>query len=365
MIYYLGRAVRYALLCACIPSLLLTAQNDLANTTQTPARGTVSVGMQYLLGDGMTPPTVKPTSPSIAYPELALVQGIEGTLEVKVLVNEKGGVSEVAVVSSSDPIFVDPTLSDLKKFEFVPASVDGKATELWLRMDIGFKTQHSWTSAFDGEEQSQQSSSEWALVGDGEMPQFDQEILRDNIVFPKEAMARGAAGVVVVRARVSTEGEVVAMEVEGTADADLAEAAFQAVAATPFTPGTEAGEPKEMWTMIPITFTPSGSGSIVTGTQDEGVKATAAMEVPTYDLQELYGNFRYSGGALDGPVDVTLRVLIDRSGTVEQVLISDEKNGLVSKAAADAVKLTRFTPGTQNGEAIPVWITVEMRVSPK
>ena len=58
-------------------------------------------------------------------------------------------------------------------------------------------------------------------------------------------------------------------------------------------------------------------------------------------------------------------VLIDETGSVKQVLVSDEQNAIVSKAAVDAVKATPFRPGTQGGEAIPVWITVDMRVSPR
>ncbi len=363
MIFYLRRAVLCALLCACIPSLLLTAQDDLANTTATPARGTVSVGMQYLLGDGMTPPTVKPNSPSIAYPELALVQGIEGHVEVKILVDKVGSVAEVSVVSSSDPIFVDQTVEGIRKFKFVPASVDGVATELWLRMDIGFKAQHSWTDAFEADGEG--ASGTWAVVGDSEGPQMDEEKFRQNLVFPKEALDRGAGGTVVIRTKVSSEGEVVAMEVEGTADGELAAAAFEAIAQTPFSPGIEEGKPAEMWTMIPVTFSNSNGVGVVTAARTEEATKSPEITTPTYDIRELYGNFHYKGPLLTEGVDVKLRVLIDESGSVEQVMISDETNAHVSKAAAEAVTKTSFTPGVQKGDPIPVWITVEMRVSPK
>lgn len=364
MIFYLRHAVLCALLCACIPSLLLTAQDDLANTTATPARGTVSVGMQYLLGTGMKPPTVKPNSPSIAYPELALVQGIEGNVEVKILVDKVGSVAEVTIVSSSDPIFVDQTVEGVRKFKFVPASVDGVATELWLRMDIGFKAQHSWTDAFEADGGGG-ASKEWALVGDSEGPEMDEDAFRQNLVFPKEAMDRGARGTVVIRAKVSAEGEVVAMEVEGIADGDLAAAAFEAIARTPFTPGIEEGKPAEMWTMVPVTFSTSNGVGTATTARTESATKSPGIKAPSYDIQELYGNFRYKGPLLTEGVDVKLRVLIDESGTVTQVMISDETNAHVSKAAAEAVNKTRFTPGIQNGDPIPVWITVEMRVSPK
>ena len=362
MTLFLLRAVACTLLCGVISPLSLSAQSDLARTSETPARGSVSIGLQYLLDDGMTPPAVKPSSPSIEYPDLALIQGIEGSVEVKVLVDETGSVAKVNVVSSSNPLFTDRTVETVQKFQFTPAAVDGKATEFWLRMDIGFKTEESWSSAFH--EGTAEGDEGWAVIGDNEQPQIDQIAFRENLVYPEEAFKRGAQGVVVIRTKVSVEGEVVAMEVEGTADADLANAALQAIAKTPFHAGSEGGEAKEMWTMIPVNFAISNgediSGIAETNTPVKG----SSIQVPTYDIQELYGNFKLTT-PLSGPVDVKLRVLIDETGTVKQVLITDEVDGFVSKAASDAVKQTAFMPGTQGGKPIPVWITVEMRVKPR
>lgn len=363
--FLLARAVACALLCASIPSALLFAQSDLlgSNNGSTPARGSVSVGLQYLLEDGMTPPSVKPSSPSIEYPEPALLMGMEGSVAVKLLVDEAGSVAQVNVVSSSDSIFTRQAVEGVRKFRFVPAAIEGKPTELWLRMDIGFTTEQSWSTAFrdNGTDDSQEG---WAVIADNEQPQMDQAAFRRNLVYPQDALDRGARGIVVVRAKISTEGEVVAMEIDGVADAVLAEAAINAVAETPFTPGSEGGKAKEMWTMIPVNFTTS-NGEDLSHAQDGGDPAAqGGVTKPEYDINELYGNFRLSA-PLTEPVDVKLRVLVDETGSVKQVLVSDEQNAIVSKAAVEAVKATGFTPGTQNGEAIPVWMTVDMRVSPR
>ncbi len=365
MTLFLFRAVACALLCASFPSALLFAQSDLLGSQNgsTPARGSVSVGLQYLLEDGMTPPSVKPSSPSIEYPEPALLMGMEGSVAVKLLVDEAGSVAEVNVVSSSDSIFTRQALEGVRKFQFVPASIEGKPTELWLRMDIGFTTEDSWSTAFRGGEGGGAEEG-WAVVADNEQPQMDQAAFRRNLVYPQDALDRGARGIVVVRAKISPEGEVVAMEIDGTADAVLAEAALRAVAATPFTPGSEGGKAKEMWTMIPVTFTTSNGEDLSHAQNSADPGAQGGITKPEYDINELYGNFRLSA-PLTEPVDVKLRVLIDENGSVQPVLVSDEQNAIVSKAAVDAVKATPFRPGTQGGEAIPVWITVDMRVSPR
>lgn len=367
MFFLFLRAVACAGLCALLPSAFLFAQSDLISghgQSAPPARGSVSVGLQYLLGDGMTPPSVKPSSPSIEYPEPALVMGMEGQVAVKLLVNEAGSVAQVNVVSSTDTIFTRQALDGVRKFQFIPAQLEGKPTELWLRMDIGFTTEQSWSTAFKGNSGTGEKEG-WAVIADNEQPQIDQAAFRRNLVYPQEALDRGARGIVVVRARINTEGEVVGMEIDGVADAVLAEAALNAIATTPFTPGSEGGVAKEMWTMIPVNFTTSNGEDLtsVLGAQ-EGAARESGVTKPTYDLNELYGNFRLSS-PLTEPVDVKLRVMVDETGSVQQVLVSDEKNAIISKAAVDAVKGTTFTPGMQNGEPIPVWMTVEMRISPR
>ena len=193
----------------------------------------------------------------------------------------------------------------------------------------------------------------------------DEAAFAANMVYPPGARDRGARGVVTVRALVDTAGEVISMEIIGTADAELAQAALDAVAKTPFTPGSESGRLKEMWTMIPVNFTTSnGEDRSGLGLADEATAPGSPIEKPSYDIDELYGNFNYSGG-LSGETTVTMRVLITETGEVSQVMTSNKENQKIAEAAAEAVRKTTFSPGTQNGEPIPVWVTVDMTIRPR
>lgn len=356
--------IRTTLLLLAFFPVIAVAQSDVGGSNE-PARGSVSLGMQYLLAEGMTPPSVKPSSPSIEYPEPALVAGLEGNVSVKVLVGPEGTVLDTKVAQSSDTIFTNAALAAIVDFRFDPAKLDGTPTELWVSIDVGFTTESDWATAYQGASDGDGSDEGWAVVADTELPQIDQEAFAKNIVYPKGEEAKGAQGVVTVRALVDTSGTVVSMEIEGTANARLAEAALQAVAKTPFTPGMESGRKKEMWTMIPVNFTLSnGEDRTRLGLSDEQKAPENPISKPTYSVEELYGNFSYSGG-LAGETTVKMRVMITEEGEVSQVQVSSGIEEGISKAAAEAVRKTTFSPGTQNGEPIPVWVTVEMTIRPR
>ena len=74
--------------------VILAAQSELAGKSNEPARGSVSLGMQYLLAEGMAPPSIKPSSPAIEYPESALLAGDQGKVSIKALVGPDGTVTD-------------------------------------------------------------------------------------------------------------------------------------------------------------------------------------------------------------------------------------------------------------------------------
>lgn len=331
------------------------------------SRGSVALGMQFMIGEGMSPPAIRPSSPSIEYPEIALIQGIEGSVSVKVLVSETGVVSLAEVTESSDTLFTEAVMSVIRDFTFDPAKDDkGLAMPMSVRMDIRFLTEDDWLSGFsEGESAAGEEGDSWAYVSDVVLPKITDSIFYQHIVHPESAKARNSYGTVTLRVLVDTNGQVLKMEVDGVADHELAQAAIAAVGATPFTAGSEGGRRTEMWGMVPINFARTGV-ALIDAADKKSVEENAAPEnggivAPSYSQGELEKNFQYKG-SISGTVTVTLRVLVTETGVIEQVLVSNEVDALISKAAVDAVKKTPFTPGTQNGTPIPVWITVEMAV---
>ena len=85
-----------------------------------------------------TPPVltnfVSPT-----YPLEAKTQGLEGTVNVKILVGLKGTVERVEVIRSTNSVFDEAALEAARQFRFRPAELRGKATEAHVVVPIEFR----------------------------------------------------------------------------------------------------------------------------------------------------------------------------------------------------------------------------------
>ena len=66
------------------------------------------------------------------YPEAARQAGLEGTVWVKILVDEKGKVPKVEIVRSDAEIFNQPALEAAKQFVFTPALLNGEPVCVWV-----------------------------------------------------------------------------------------------------------------------------------------------------------------------------------------------------------------------------------------
>ena len=343
--------------------------HEIASSSDGPARGSVSIGMQYLIDGDTKPPAIKPSSPTINYPERVLLSGQNGIVELEIVVGETGAVEKVDVRKSDDSIFTAAAVDGVKLFEFIPANTDGTPVSMTILMEVKFSTDDQWTAVYDNSaSDTTEETDSWAYVGDATLPEMDQEAFRQNLVYPMEAQINQIRGTVTVRARIGADGTVLETEIQGEADSMLATAAMEAIAKTPFTPGTEGGELVEMWTMIPVNFTIThglaSRSAAESPEKEDQPTVTGSVTQPTFDQAELEQNFVFEG-KFSEETEVRMRVMIDETGTVKQVLVPEETNPTLSKAATEAVQKTTFTPGMQSGEPIPVWITISLKVMPR
>lgn len=81
---------------------------------------------------------------------------------------------------------------------------------------------------------------------------------------------------------------------------------------------------------------------------------------PTVDNKELGSNVRYPEEARKNGIEgnVTVSAWIDEDGRVIKTRIDASDNELLSQAAADAVRATRFTPGSQDGKKLRLWVSI-------
>lgn len=306
----------------------------------------------------VTPPQMKPSSTSIDYPDSLLQQRREGKVAVDVLVGSDGTISEIKVVSSTGEPFTSLAVEGVRGFVFRPAERAGSPVESWMTLEVGFKIQDKWATAYDkrnaGDEEKPES---WAFVADVAPPKMDSKMFNKLLTYPKAARENSIEGTVTIKALISPEGEVLEVEDQKDGDPMLAEAAMDAIRKTRFTPGMEEGQPKQMWATIPVSFTIGNVGQKDAAADKDQPERTGKLIEPTYDPAELERNLEYFVESESDEV-IQARVLIDESGAVKQVLVPDEADLLLSTAAVQAIKRTSFTAGSQGGEPIAVWISI-------
>ncbi|GDX35842.1 hypothetical protein LBMAG18_03530 [Alphaproteobacteria bacterium] len=79
-------------------------------------------------------------NPSPIYPELARSRGIEGKVTLKVIVNEKGLVDDIAIFNSSGSSMLDlSALETVKNWHFIPAKSNNKSIRSQIMVPIVFK----------------------------------------------------------------------------------------------------------------------------------------------------------------------------------------------------------------------------------
>ena len=80
---------------------------------------------------------------NLEYPEKAKNEGMEGEVQVRFLVNEKGEVVNSEVLQSSNKVFKAPALKVIQEMpDWTPGKQRGKAVKVWYVMSINFNEEN-------------------------------------------------------------------------------------------------------------------------------------------------------------------------------------------------------------------------------
>jgi protein TonB len=102
-----------------------------------PKEPEVKPGELVQLGPGVTPPkSVSKTS--VAYPDAARKQKLEGTVQLNMLISETGHVIDVRVLKSAHPLLDEAAVSTVKEWVYEPAKKQGVPVKVWLSTSITF-----------------------------------------------------------------------------------------------------------------------------------------------------------------------------------------------------------------------------------
>ncbi len=89
---------------------------------------------------GVTPP-VPDKTPPLVYPPIALRQRIEGTVELSILVDERGVVTDTQVVTSAGGRagLDEAAIENAKRRKYRPATKEGIPVKVWMPLRVQFK----------------------------------------------------------------------------------------------------------------------------------------------------------------------------------------------------------------------------------
>jgi TonB family protein len=110
-------------------------------TEAPPSVAPVKPGALVALTDAGVVPPVSERQPQAPYPPIALRQRVEGVVELNVLVDEKGNVADVTVVTPAGGKagLTEAAVENVKRRHYRPATKDGVAVRVWLSVRVRFE----------------------------------------------------------------------------------------------------------------------------------------------------------------------------------------------------------------------------------
>jgi protein TonB len=118
-----------------------TPTTTLPPPSTAPAAPDVQPGQLLNLSDPGVIAPIAERKPPFSYPSFALRQKVEGTVELSVLVDESGKVTDAQVVAGSGGKMGlnEAALEYVKKWKFRPATKDGVPVKVWFPLKIDFR----------------------------------------------------------------------------------------------------------------------------------------------------------------------------------------------------------------------------------
>jgi len=110
-------------------------------TEAPPTAAPIKAGTLVSLSDpGVVAPVVE-RQPTFVYPPIALRQRVDGTVELNALVDEKGNVADVAIVTPAGGRagLNEAAVDSVKRRKYRPATKDGVPVRVWIQVRVRFE----------------------------------------------------------------------------------------------------------------------------------------------------------------------------------------------------------------------------------
>jgi TonB family protein len=193
------------------------------------------------------------------YPQAAKKDNLQGTVWLKVSIDQTGKVVRATVQKSDAEIFNQPSIDAAMQWHFRPAKKDGKPVASEVAIPFKYKT----TGGSDISDYSQPGMTPLLVMvpergGFRVMRQhpylIGQSRTRANDWYPESAIRDNFEGIVTLNITVNETGRVEKVFVRGPAREDLDSAAVRLAKTWTFTPGQVNGQPEKATIIVPIAF---------------------------------------------------------------------------------------------------------------
>ncbi|MCK6604411.1 MAG: energy transducer TonB [Ignavibacteriaceae bacterium] len=208
----------------------------------------------------------------------------------------------------------------------------------------------------------------WQGAGDSIYAEVDKypeiiggiESIIKKVVYPENAKKNGTEGTVFLGITVDEQGNIIKTEVLKSVDKELDNAALAAVKSVKFTPGEKGGKKVKVKLTLPIAFKLNGADKKKDAKLDkDDVYITAEkMPEPVGGMEAILKRVVYPAEAMKKQQEgkVVLSTVINENGDATEIKVEKSVNADLDKAAVEALKGVKFTPGEQNGKKIKVKI---------
>jgi TonB family protein len=197
-----------------------------------------------------------------SYPEIARLAGIEGTVYLKVLVDENGNVVKTKVEQGAKEMLDNSALQAAQKAKFSPAMLNNKPVKVWVVLPIAFKLEVDNKAEAGilkyGELVGPIPSH--AKAGDPDIndfilvEKFPEMIESANPQYPEIAKRAGITGKVFVKVLIGKEGTPKKAIVVKSDSELFNQSAVEAAMKSKFTPAINKGEAIAVWIVLPYKF---------------------------------------------------------------------------------------------------------------
>ena len=351
---------------------------------------------------------------NIKYPEIAKINGVQGMVVIRFIVEKDGSLSNLEIVRDigaecgEEALRVVKSMNEMEQ-RWTPGHQRGHPVRVYYNLPVRFKLDHNASEKtqpsgvaeeifkvveqkprFPGcEEEGSTNAAKDACA-----KQKMLEYIYKEIQYPKVAKDNGIQGMVVIRFIVEKDGTLSNPEIVRDIGANCGEEALRIVQSMNdrnlrWTPGHQRGQPVRVYYNLPVRFKLDHNASEKTqpsgvveeifkvveqkprfpGCEEEGL-SNAEKEVCAQQkmLEFIFKEIKYPKVAKDNEIQgmVVIRFIVEKDGSLSNLQVVRDIGAECGEEALRVVAAMnnleqKWTPGYQRGQAVRVQYNLPVR----